>query len=111
MPGIIDDLDAMNPIAIFRGFMEGNNPPCTEITMPTKSATNVIGSDSKHVANGDIQDLAPCDFPGKKNPISKVSCREGFTGSVLNSQEWKGLYIFLFGLIMLFIVQRLLKRS
>ena len=111
VPGIIEDLDAMNPISIFRGFMEGNNPPCTEITMPTKSATNVIGSDSKHVANGDIQDLAPCDFPGKKYPISKVSCREGFTGSVLDSQEWKGLYIFLFGLIMLFIVQRLLKRS
>ena len=111
VPGIIEDLDAMNPIAIFRGFMEGNNPPCTEITMPTKTAKNVLGSSSFHVSNGDIQDLGPCDFPGKTNPITKVSCKEAFVGNAIDKKELKSIYIFLFGIIMLFIVQRLLKRN
>ena len=92
--GIIEDLDAMNPISIFRGFMEGNNPPCTEITMPTKTSKNVIGSSAFHVSNGDIQDMAPCDFPSKTNPISKVSC-ESFVGSAIEKQDLKSIYIFM----------------
>jgi len=111
VPGIIEDLDAMNPISIFRGFMEGNNPPCTEITMPTKTAKNVLGSSSFHVSNGDIQDLGPCDFPSKTNPVTKESCKEAFVGSALDKKDFKSIYIFLFGIVMLFIVQRLLKRN
>ena len=93
IPGIMEDLDALNPITLFRGFMQGNVPPCKEVTLPTKSSTNVIGSATHHVSLTDLQAV------------------EGFQNLNTASEKYNNLYIFVCGIILLYLVQKLLKKN
>ena len=132
IPGIMENLGDMNPIAIFKGFMEGNNPPCTEITMPTVAqppdgTPSTAGTARHFVADDDIKAIPPCDFPGGGNPKTGVPCNSAFTtlnqwkqqqkkrlvpASAYPSEEgYNNFYILLCGLLMLFIVQKLLKKN
>jgi len=135
IPGIMENLGNMNPIAIFKGFLEGNNPPCSLLTMPTIAqppgdSPGARGSGSFHVADDDIKTIPPCDFPNKTNPKTGVGCTAAFTTlnqwarqqnqlkkplvpvSAYPSEEgYNNFYILLCGLLMLFIVQKLLKKN
>jgi len=149
IPGIMEDLGALNPLAIMKGFMEGNNPPCTEISMttigqPPGAPTSWSGVKSFHVADSDIKDIAPCDFckVGQgdkvssgcgKNPLTGVGCRATFTtldqlekqghdtsfrkqrplvqSAYPSKESYNNFYILIFGLLLLFIVQKLLKKN
>ena len=131
VPGMMEDLGALNPIEIIKGFMEGNNPPCQQIKMNTvgqpPAGINTAGPQNLHVACGDIANIAPCDFPGGGgNPVTKVPCRATFT--TLGDMKEQGLdtsfrkkrstkayynnvYIFICGLLLIYLVQKLLKKN
>ena len=87
---------------------------------------NAVATHSFHVATGDIANIAPCDFPEKSNPITKVNCRSTFT--TLKDMEKNGLdtsfrkkrstkanynnvYIFICGLLLIYLLQKLLKKN
>ena len=138
IPGVMEDLGAMNPMAIFKGFMEGNNPPCSEICMTTigqppkgNSDPNTPGSKCLHVSIDDIKAIPACDFPSQVNPQGGPKCQATFT--TLDEMKQKGFdtsfrkayppsefpsresynnfYIFLCGLLLIFIAQKLLKKN
>jgi len=35
LPGILEDVEDLNPLPLFGAFMQGSSPPCTRITMET----------------------------------------------------------------------------
>ena len=80
VPGTIENLGHLNPLALFGGFMQGTNPPCRKLGL---KASN--GVSNRYVADSDIANLDSCLFAnGKtsgKNPVSGVSktgCAVGF---------------------------------
>lgn len=79
IPGTMSNLSAMNPMLIFQAFMSGSQPECQEITLETVDVNNNRSSETRHVTTVDIQNLNPCSFPNKTNPISGLKCREAFT--------------------------------
>lgn len=79
VPGTMSNLSAMNPMLIFQAFMSGSQPECQEITLETIDVNNHKGRETRHVTTVDIQNLNPCSFPDKKNPVTKKKCREAFT--------------------------------
>ena len=133
VPGMMEDLGALNPIEIIKGFMEGNNPPCQQISMKTvgqpPGGINAPGVGNLHVACGDIANIDPCDFPGGGgNPVTKVPCRATFTTmedmkeqgldtsfrkkqSPLTKANYNNIYIFICGLLLIYLVQKLLKKN
>ena len=119
VPGIMEDLGAMNPISIFKGFMQGNNPPCTEITLDTigqppegNSNPNIKGTATFHVSNSDIKEIDPCTFPGGGgNPLTDTPCKDTFRTINPAEDNYSNFYIFLCALLLLFIVQKLLKKN
>ena len=81
VPGILNNLENMNPFGLFGAFMSGTNPDCMAITLPTKNAKNIIGTDTKYLTVNDIKNMSPCWFPNNVNPITKTRgkhCVEGF---------------------------------
>jgi hypothetical protein len=75
VPGTIENLGHLNPLALFGGFMQGTNPKCRPLKLPGSGGTG-----TKYVADADIANLSPCLFGGK-NPVSKKSlsgCASGF---------------------------------
>ena len=82
-----------------------------------------------HVACGDIANIDPCDFPGGGgNPVTKIPCRATFTTmedmkkqgldtsfrkkqSPLTKANYNNIYIFICGLLLIYLVQKLLKKN
>ena len=80
VPGTIENLGHLNPLALFGGFMQGTNPKCRKLGL---KASN--GASNKYVADSDIANLDACLFANGrtsgKNPVSgdsKTGCAVGF---------------------------------
>jgi hypothetical protein len=78
IPGVLSDLNVLNPFAIMGSFMAGSKPECMPITMQTIDNNNVVNNQTQFVALADITNLNACSFPNKKNPVSGQVCRETF---------------------------------
>ena len=78
IPGTMGNLNVLNPYAIMGSFMAGSTPDCQELTMETIDNNNNKSSETHFVTLVDIQNMDPCIFPNKKNPITGSRCRETF---------------------------------
>lgn len=79
IPGVLTDLNAMNPIGILQAFTVTGASSCTPITMPTMDQNNISSTDTKYVLDTDIKAIDSCVFPNQVNPLTKVACQMGFT--------------------------------
>lgn len=79
IPGVMSDMNVLNPFAIMGSFMAGSKPDCQAITMQTIDNNNVVDNGvTRFVALADISNINACDFPGRKNPVTNVNCVEAF---------------------------------
>ena len=83
VPGVLEDLAALNPASIFKAF--SSDKSCQEITMSTRDNSNKAGTESRYVLNSDIEGYNPCWFANKRNPITKSKC-EGMANRASNRQ-------------------------
>lgn len=76
IPGIMTNLAQLNPMAMLKGFMEGSEPDCQEITMDVVSTNTggVLKQESQFVPITEIKEISPCDFPDNTNPATKKKC-------------------------------------
>lgn len=79
VPGILSDMDALNPLQIFQAFMLGSEPDCQQLTMEVIDTNNVISTDTQYVATADIQNMNACWFEDGKNPLTNATCTEAFS--------------------------------
>ena len=84
IPGTISNLNAFNPFAIMQAFMSGGVPDCQELTMETIDIYNNKSTESHFVTLVDIQNMDPCQFSDKKNPITGDGCKETFQPMAYN---------------------------
>lgn len=90
IPGTISNLNAFNPMEMFQAFLAGSKPDCQELTMETIDIYNNKSTETHFVTLVDIQNMDPCVFPDKINPITNIKCRETFTN--LNQQTENQCY-------------------
>jgi len=84
VPGAIEDLNVLNPMAIFRAFKDGSNPPCQMLKMQTVDNNNNRSSESHYVTLTDIKSMDPCWFSytpeyNSTNPVTNKKCQSAFT--------------------------------
>lgn len=79
IPGTISNLNAFNPMEMFQAFLSGSKPDCQELKMETIDIYNNKSTESHFVTLIDIQNMDPCIFSDKKNPVTGNQCRETFT--------------------------------
>jgi len=78
IPGVLSDLNVLNPYSIMQAFLSGSEPPCQMVTLQTIDNNNAISSASHYVSMIDLQNMDPCNFSGGKNPYSNKNCSESF---------------------------------
>ena len=116
IPGILSNLNNLNPFEISDAFKAGTNPPCQPITMQTINNQNEKGTQTQFVALADIKYLDPCTFPDKKNPVTNIKCKESFTnmneGSSIIVDEDPVIqsYLTSIGLLGIYILYCLIKK-
>tara|TARA_B100000424_G_C22941864_1_gene501195 strand:- start:219 stop:971 length:753 start_codon:yes stop_codon:yes gene_type:complete len=81
VPGTLGNVADINPLLIFQAFMQGENPPCQQITLQTIDADNKKGIETQYVATSHLESMNPCAFKPQfnKNPVTGKPCREGFS--------------------------------
>lgn len=91
IPGTMENLNDMNPLAIFSAFTAGSNPDCQELTMETTPTdiNDYQTSETQYVTINDIRSMNPCLFTlgGKKNPVTGQECQEAFQNLNDNKSE------------------------
>ena len=116
IPGAMGNLNVLNPFAIMRAFLSGSNPPCQQITMETITSDNIRSSETNYVTLADINNMDPCSFSNKKNPVSGEKCRETFEirsqpEVVMPDDPLAQLYFASLGVVGLFILYRLMEKA
>ena len=86
IPGTISNLNAVNPMEMFQAFLAGSKPDCQELQMETIDIYNNKSTESHYVTLVDIQNMDPCIFQNKKNPVTGTACRETFTNLNQNNE-------------------------
>jgi len=91
IPGSMENLNVLNPMAIFRAFKDGATPPCQVLKMQTIDNNNNQSSESHYVTLADIQSMDPCWFSytpeyNNANPITGKKCQSAFT-TLADSEE------------------------
>lgn len=86
IPGTISNLNAFNPVGLFRAFLAGPVPKCQEITMETIDTYNNKSTESHFVSLADVRMMPACQFLDKVNPQTNIKCRETFTNMGKSNQ-------------------------
>lgn len=79
IPGVLSNLNALNPYKMMQAFFAGSKPDCQPIELQTIDINNNKSTETHYMALIDIQNMDPCSFPKKTNPITKTKCKQGFT--------------------------------
>ena len=85
VPGTIENVGKLNPLAIFGGIIQGANPTCMHIGLKDDK-----GISGLHVATADVANLDACLFPGGRNPVpNNCPCNSPFCPPEKPSDELK----------------------
>ena len=80
-PGMVSNLNVLNPFDLINAFNVNITPPCMPITLQTINNDNVVGSEKNYIATMDIENMDSCIFPNKINPVTKRKCVESFVSN------------------------------
>ena len=131
IPGVITNIEVLNPITIGEALLSGPNPDCANITLPTKlqqgtgdGLQDVAGEDSGYITLTDMYNMDPCDVGekyckpdwGYQSGTGNQCCTLGFQN--INSDNKKKrkkdvfaeIYIIIISLLGLYIFLYLLHK-
>jgi len=119
IPGTISNLNAFNPMEMFQSFLAGSKPECQELTMETIDIYNNKSTESHFVTLVDIQNMDPCIFPNKKNPINGQKCTETFTNLTepcytsykIPNEPISKVYFASLGILGIYILYRIMEKN
>ena len=131
VPGILGDIDHLNPVSIFSAFTQGSTPPCRNITMSTIDSKNNESTASGFVLDSEVKQITPCAFANGTNPITGKTCKETFIAANdklrnrkkkhkksrkerkyhLSRKPLANIYTALVGGLLLYIIYRLVERK
>lgn len=119
IPGALSNMNQLNPMGIFSAFMQGTDPECQKITLPTRDVNNVSSSQTAFMTEGDIRSIPACWFPNNRNPLTGSTCVEGF--GTMNGQEpandahdcdvFEQAFLASFGLLTFYILMKAITRK
>ena len=75
VPGIIEDLDRINPIRLMETLKEDAIPKCMSVTLDTINDFNQLGAEMHYLTLGDITPIDPCSFNTNINPVTNAKCK------------------------------------
>ena len=131
VPGILEDMYDINPVKMFRAFMEGNEPVCAEVKLPVIDENDKKSTEAGYIPIVELQDLISsgkissdvvtkrmknamneketflnmCDIMnGKENPFKKSK------KIIKKLDSTSNIYMLSLGIVLLYILYRVMKK-
>jgi len=118
IPGAMGNLNVLNPFAIMQAFMSGGTPNCSAVKLQTINSDNISGTETHYVSIVDQQNMDPCSYLDRRNPITGQSCKEIFSNMknlnpapVLPDDPAIQVYYAMLGVLGIYIFYRLMLRN
>ena len=99
IPGAVEDVMAIGKIDFFGAFTQTGVPKCLPVKLITIDVNNKKSNDTQLVTVDDINEISPCNFVSRTNPVNGNVCtRQGFampdddTNEDKNNAELKKKY-------------------
>ena len=111
VPGVLSNMNALNPMALFGAFMEGDTPKCRDLTMEVIDVDNNVSQQTHFVTDFDISNLDSCAFPNGRNPVTNEQCRMAFTN--MNEKKLSGtenLYMLSVSCLLMYIIYKYMQK-
>jgi hypothetical protein len=77
-PGVLTNLNVFNPYELMNAFNTNITPSCIPVKLETIDNNNAKSSETHYIATMDIENMDPCIFSNKINPVTKAKCTESF---------------------------------
>lgn len=117
LPGLLEDIEKLNPLRFFQAFTMGATPPCTEVTLPTGNAgepgvdpadCSLPGAicETRAMLDSEIDNLPASTFP-PQHPKPTI---EAFANAG-NDDSIKTLFVGGLSLFGIYLVHKLLNKS
>ena len=129
IPGMLSNLNVLNPEDLFKSFIMSTEPKCAKISMDTVDTNNVKRRETNYVPVTEIKMINACLFPDKYNRFNGKRCNEAFENMESESELTTGdyesaslsemltsgdplakFYYAMLGLLVTYIVHRLMKK-
>lgn len=79
IPGAVEDVMAIGKIDFFGAFTQTGVPKCLPVKLITIDVNNKKSNDTQLVTVDDINEISPCNFVSRTNPVNGNVCtRQGF---------------------------------
>lgn len=79
IPGAVEDVMAIGKIDFFSAFTQTGVPKCLPVKLITIDVNNKKSNDTQLVTVDDINEISPCNFVSRTNPVNGNVCtRQGF---------------------------------
>ena len=128
VPGIMENIEELNPLHLFSAFTESTTPPCRNIHMNVINDDNIENTASGFVIDSEVKKITPCAFASNKNPITNETCKETFIQAnekirqnkphyknnkyyTLKNKPLANVYTALIGGLMVYIIYKLLSKK
>jgi len=114
VPGILSNIENLNltdPVSVFEAFKKDGGLPCQQITLETVDTDNNVSQETQYISTLDIQNMDPCLFPNKTNPVTNQGCQESFESMCLLPQDIiSQAFLLTFGLLVIFLLFGMIKK-
>ena len=97
IPGMLSNLNVLDPSKVYSAFTQSTTPDCSQITMETVDVDNNVSDQTHYVSLNDISEIEPCLFSPKYNdksgktekfnPQSGKVCVETFSNMNENDED------------------------
>lgn len=126
IPGILSDIDKINPMDMFKAFMQDSEPPCQEVTLETVNREGAVGSESRYLP---LDEIAVIESNQKNAKVMKKPAalkrapvpakKEGFTVNdeddlmtrVQQMVSSDNVYLLMVGMLYLYIFSRFISKT
>jgi len=78
IPGLLGDMETLNPLHLFSAFTQPAAPPCRKINMSVIGTNGGESALEQYVVDSEIKRIAPCAFANGENLLTGEKCKEGF---------------------------------
>ena len=110
VPGVLSNMNALNPMAIFGAFMEGDNPPCRDLTMEVIDNNNNISTQTHFVTDFDVANIDSCAFTDGHNPVTGEQCRMAFTNMKPSGSKLENIYMLSISCLVLYLMYKYMRK-
>ena len=110
IPGVMSNLNVLNPYSIMQSFLSGSTPECQKVSLEVIDINNNSSNESHYVTTVDLQNMDACSFPGGHNPYSGKKCSETFRNIkelALPNDKIIQLYFICLAILGLFLLHRM----